>query len=157
MWIFEGRRDPIGLDQNLSVASIIDFLARENSRSKECFLASFRRSLVVVADPCAPASGWQVAGRRPLLVAPAYPARLRVWDEHVSFSPLEKARLLINEVMSSLADGVHLRGGVFSVGSWGVRKKTRSRAGTPDAGGLTFQAIIALRVGISGNTGRMPG
>ena len=72
-------------------------------------------------------------------------------------APLRRPDCSIYEVMSSLAGGVHLRRSVFSVGSWGIRKKTRGRAGTPDAGALLFKELLLSGWGYRVTPGVSPG
>ena len=76
------------------------------------------------------------------------------------YTPLKKAKHALPSFgcLACLAGGVHLTlSDDLVVGSCGIRKKTRSRAGTPDAGALLFKELLLFGWGYRVTPGVSPG
>ena len=124
-------------------------LSRQIENGPRSIFAKSSRVRGGIFDPsgsivsCAPASGRQGVGRGREMVSLMYPPDLVSELRIGPLDPLKKARQHVSVRTTELPG----RWGAFdvqcgsTVGSCGVRKKTRGRAGTPDAGALFFNEL----------------
>ena len=127
------------------------------AKSTRVLVDIFDRSERVVA--CAPASGRQGVGRSLVVVSLTYPSDLVSELSIGPLDPLQKARQHVSVRTTELPG----RWGAFdvqcgsTVGSCGVRKKTRGRAGAPDAGALLFKELSRFGWGSRVTPPKTPG
>ena len=164
MWISSRRcrAADLSLDWGPKFAfrAIVDFLTRENRRSTKCLIASLGQTLVVTSGFLCPRVGREWSRSMALLGGSGVPARLRVWAAlrqrfHIPSVHGPAGRTTLRALVAKLAPTSSPSSGEKD--RWVVRKKTRSRAGTPDAGALLFNVLLLFGWGYRVTPGVSPG